>query len=204
MFITFEGGEGAGKTTQIEILKNFLTSKGYDVVMTREPGGCENAEALRDVFVAQKGQHWDVRSQALLMFTARRLHVNEVIQPALDAGKIVLCDRFTDSTRVYQGIAGELGLNEIEDIKKISIGELEPDLTFIFDLDVQIGLERAGKREKAGDTFEDKEVSFHDALRQGYLEIAENYADRCVVLDASQSVENVSKQIKDEIDKRIS
>lgn len=204
MLITFEGGEGAGKSTQICLLRDSLEAQGYQVLMTREPGGCPSAEALRDLFIEHQGQNWDALSQAMLMFTARSLHVHEVILPALSKNTIVLCDRFTDSTRVYQGLAGGLAAEKLEAIKQASIGKLEPDLTLVFDLDAHRGLARARGRAGGEDSFESKDLSFHQSLREGYLKILDLYPNRCVYVDASKSIDNVSEFILANVGQRLS
>jgi len=191
LFITFEGGEGAGKTTQIKRLAAALG----DCIVTREPGGTPEAEALRNSFIAHKGQDWPLSAQALLMFAARTLHTDRLIKPMLAEGKTVLCDRYTDSSRVYQGYAGGINLEEIESIKQIAIGDFEPHLTFILDIPPAIGLIRAGARYQNDDTFEAKDISFHEKLRQGFLDIAKNNPKRCVVIDATQSEDVIADQI---------
>lgn len=198
LFITFEGGEGAGKTTQIKRLAGALPN----VVMTREPGGTPEGDALRNVFIEQKGQDWPPRALLLLMFSARVLHTEKFIMPSLAQGKTVLCDRYTDSTRVYQGYAGDVPLNDIERIKQASIGGFEPDLTFILDISPEEGLKRAAARSGGGDTFEGKDVSFHEKLRQGFLSIARNNPDRCVVIDAAQDEDAIAAQILKEVGTR--
>jgi len=191
LFITFEGGEGAGKTTQIKRLAASIPG----AVVTREPGGTPEAEAIRNTFVQNKGQDWPPEAAVLLMFAARVVHTENLIRPALMSGKTVISDRYTDSTRAYQGYAGNLSLEKIEKVKELSIGDFEPDLTFIFDIDPAIGLARAGKRQGQANTFEEKDIAFHEKLRQGYLAIAAKYPERCVVIDAAQDVDTVAKEI---------
>ena len=194
LFITLEGGEGAGKTTQGKYLADALRDQGHTVVQTREPGGTEAGEALRQVFIDHQGQNWPVNAQILLMFAARTLHVETVIKPALADGQIVICDRFTDSTRAYQGHALGYEPNALERIKRESLEEFEPDLTLIFDLDPREGLKRTQGR-GTDDTFEDLDMAFHDRLRQGFLEIAGENPERCVIIDAAQSAEEVAMRI---------
>lgn len=194
--ITFEGGEGGGKSTQIKRLAKALEDKGHSVLVTREPGGTPAAEALRDVFITHKGYNWDVTAQAYWIFTARRLHLVEKILPALQAGQIVLCDRFTDSSRVYQGIAGGLGLDKLEQIKQNAIGAFEPDLTFILDIDPAVGLERAGKRQAGENSFEAKEKSFHDKIREGYRQICIENPQRCIMIEANRDKASIYKDIE--------
>lgn len=192
LFITFEGGEGAGKTTQI---KRLAASLGPDCIVTREPGGTPEAEAIRTAFVEQKGQNWPPEALVLLMFSARVLHTQNLIAPSVASGKHVLCDRYTDSTRVYQGYAGQMSLEKIEQIKELSIGHFEPDLTFILDIPPETGLKRAGARLGTGDTFEAKDTAFHTRIRNGFLDIAKKNESRCIVIDATQDEDSIAAQI---------
>jgi len=208
LFITFEGGEGAGKTTQINRLAQSLTNEGYKVITTREPGGTPEAEKIRDLLVQRDSGKWSPISEALMLFAARSLHVQRVIKPALDDGHIVICDRFTDSTRAYQGYGHNLDLKIIEDLKQTVLGGLEPDMTFILDIDPKTGLGRSERRlasealdiKQKEDRFESLDITFHEKLRQGFLEIAKNNKDRCIVMDASKSLntmaENILKTVK--------
>lgn len=197
LFISLEGGEGAGKTTQMSLLADALRGRGLDVVTTREPGGTPAGESLRDVFITHQGQSWPISAQLLTMFSARALHVEQVIKPAMSHGKIVICDRFTDSTRAYQGYAQGFDLESIETLRHIAIGNFEPDITFIFDIDPVAGLSRASKRAHAGDTFESLDVAFHQKLRAGFWDIAKQAPDRCHVVDASKSPDRVAQEILD-------
>jgi dTMP kinase len=193
LFITFEGGEGAGKTTQI---KKLADSLGSGCIVTREPGGTPEAEAIRDTFIEQKGQNWPPEALVMLMFSARILHTENLIRPSVMAGKTVLSDRYTDSTRVYQGYAGGLSLEKIELIKEIAIGGFEPDITFVLDIDPKEGLKRtASGRDQSGDTFETKDISFHQKLREGFLDIAKKNPARCVMIDATLDKEIIAAQI---------
>lgn len=192
LFITFEGGEGAGKTTQI---KRLAASLGSDTIVTREPGGTPEAEALRNVFIEQKGQDWPLSAQLLLMFSARALHTENLIKPSLEKGLSVLCDRYTDSSRVYQGYAGGMPLETIESVKEAAIGDFEPDLTFILDIDPERGLARAAGRNGATDTFESKDLSFHHKIRDGFLDIARKNPARCVIIDATQSEDTIAEAV---------
>lgn len=199
LFITFEGGEGAGKTTQIKRLAEAL---GNDVILTREPGGTPEAEAIRNTFFQNDGQNWPPEALVLLMFSARVLHTENLIRPALERGQTVLCDRYTDSTRVYQGYAGNLSLEKIEQVKMLSIGEFEPDLTFIMDIAPEEGLKRAGTR--AGETtFEEKDIVFHHKIRDGFLTIAKKNPDRCVIIDATQDANIIAAQILGHVKSRL-
>ena len=201
MFITFEGGEGSGKTTQIEMLKAHFVRHGHEVITTREPGGTPEAEKIRDLLVQREGGNWTPLAEVMLFFTARHMHVETKIKPALREGSIVICDRFTDSTIAYQGYGHGFDLQILNDIKTMSIGNFEPDITFILDIDVKDGLARAGKRmatqndATTEDRFERMKTDFHERLRQGYLSIAKDHPQRCIVLDASQNIEDVHSQI---------
>ncbi len=202
-FITLEGGEGAGKSTQSRLLADALRAQGHDVVETREPGGTPEAEALREAFIRQQGNNWPPAAQVLLMSAARALHTENLIRPALGAGKIVISDRYTDSTRVYQGYGAAYDRDAIEAIKKLSIGDFEPDLTFIFDLDPAVGLARTRGRNGAGDTFEAKDLSFHEKLRGGFLDIAQKNSGRCVIIDAAADRDAIAARMSDEVLKRL-
>jgi dTMP kinase len=199
LFITFEGGEGAGKTTQIKKLAQAL---GGDCIVTREPGGTPEAEALRQVFFQQNGQDWPPEALVLLMFAARVLHTEQLIQPNLLSGRHVLSDRYTDSTLVYQGYAGNLSLEKIEQIKNLSIGEFEPDITFILDIDPEEGLIRACGRSNNETSFEDKDIAFHQKLREGFLDIAAKNPERCVVINAAQEEDVIAAQILESVKRK--
>ena len=195
MFITFEGGEGSGKTTQINLLNQNLLKVGKAVVVTREPGGCETAENMRELFIKNKGHEWPQEAQATFMFTARQLHYKETIKPALEAGKVVVSDRFTDSTRVYQGVAGGMDMDHLEKIKQISIGDFEPDLTFILDIDPKLGLVRASERGDSENSFEEKELFFHENIREGFKSLAQFFSHRTIILDATREIEDLAEEI---------
>lgn len=202
-FISLEGGEGSGKTTQINRLVDMLSERGYDVVITREPGGTAEAESIRNLLVQRDGGDWNAMAEVLLLFAARSMHIEKLIKPALNDGKIVICDRFTDSTFAYQGFGRGLELNKIKEIERISINEFKPDLTFILDIDVRTGLNRSNARLSEGDTgeqtedrFERLDIDFHERLREGFLEIARQNEGRCYILNAAQSMDHLSDEIK--------
>jgi dTMP kinase len=196
MFITFEGGEGTGKSTQVKILAQRLREQGQTIVLTREPGGTSQAEALRNLLVSGETDRWSAESEALLNYAARDSHLVQIIKPALTAGSIVLCDRFMDSTRAYQGYAGACTFRLLDELEYSIVGVTRPNLTFVFDLDPVIGLARAKARgEGAEDRFERKGLAFHQRLRDGFLEIAKFEPQRCKLIDASQSVDDVSAQV---------
>lgn len=197
LFVTFEGGEGAGKSTQIRRLADQLRRRGHDVLVTREPGGSPGAEAVRHVLLSGAAEEFGVRMEAILFAAARNDHVEEVIRPALETGAIVLCDRFIDSSRVYQGVTGNLEPEYIEALQRIAIDGVKPDCTLILDLPAEVGLKRAKKRaaENAPDRFEKEEIQTHEKRREAYLEIAENEPERCRVVNAERSEEEIAEEI---------
>jgi dTMP kinase len=190
-FITFEGGEGAGKSTQVGLLAAALRGTGRRVLETREPGGSEGAEQIRELLVHGEVGRWDGTTEALLHFAARREHLVHTVLPALEAGTWVLSDRFADSTMAYQGYGHDLGPDLIETLYGLVVGEFRPDLTLILDLPVDQGLRRAEGRREGGDRYERMDGGFHERLRQGFLEIARGDPARCVVIDACDAVEQV-------------
>lgn len=198
-FITLEGGEGTGKSTQISRLADMLKQQDYEVIVTREPGGTPEAEKIRNLLVQRDGGAWTPMAEILLFFAARNMHIETLIKPALAEGKIVISDRFTDSTRAYQSYGHGIDPDVIESMVQLTIGGFEPDLTLILDMDVKAGLARAGKRLEEDatqeDRFENMDISFHENLRQGFLEIAERYNERCVVINAEQSMDEVTEDI---------
>lgn len=194
-FITFEGGEGAGKSTQLGRLAQRLEAAGREVVVTREPGGSPGAEAIRDLLVNGEVDRWSPMAETLLLYAARADHLQRVIRPALARGAVVLCDRFSDSTRAYQGAAGGLGCDLIDELERQVVGQASPDLTFILDLPPGEGLARAMGRGGAEARFEAKGLAFHAALRQAFLAIARAEPDRCKIIDASQPVDLVESAV---------
>lgn len=207
LFITLEGGEGAGKTSQIERIQNFLQSKFHEVVVTREPGGTPEAEKIRTLLVDRDGGNWTPEAETLLFFTARHMHVKDVIKPALESGKFVVCDRFTDSTRAYQCYGHGLNREFVEQANRLSIDGFAPDLTFILDLPVKEGLERSRFANESADSTEDRfenmDLSFHEKMRQGFLDIAKKNRDRCHVIDATQPMYKVTEDIITILEKRL-
>lgn len=198
LFITFEGGEGAGKSTQIRKLADRLRERGLDIVVTREPGGSPGAEAVRHVLLSGAAEAFGVRMEAMLFAAARNDHVEEVIRPALENGAIVLCDRFLDSSRVYQGTTGNLEPDFIEALQRVAIDGVMPDLTLIFDLPAQAGLARAQARASDSaqpDRFEKEEVETHEKRREAFLDIALSEPRRCRIVNADQPVETVAKDV---------
>lgn len=194
-FITFEGGEGAGKTTQLRLLAEALERAGIEVLTTREPGGSPGAEAIRTLLVTGAVDRWDAHTEALLHTAARRDHLARTVWPALDRGTWVICDRFADSTLAYQGYGHGLPKDFITGLTRLAIGDFKPDLTLILDLPVEEGLKRAGGRGGAEDRYERMGTAFHERLRQGFLDIARQDGDRCAVVDATASPDHVHQAI---------
>jgi dTMP kinase len=203
LFITFEGGEGGGKSTQARILVERLRDLGQEVLQTREPGGSPGAEALRGLLLEGEADRWSPLSETLLMYAARRDHLERTITPALRAGRVVVCDRFYDSTRAYQGAAGGVAPEVIAQLEDAVVGDNRPDLTLVFDLPVEEGLARAAGRGVAEARFESKGRVFHERLRQAFLEIARSEPDRCVVIDASQPLEAVAEAVWSAVSRRL-
>jgi dTMP kinase len=194
--ITVEGGEGAGKSTQVALLVAALGRAGIAAQATREPGGSAGAEAIRQLLLQGDTERWDAAGEALLLFAARRDHVARLICPALEAGRWVICDRFTDSTIAYQGYGRGLPLAELAALQRFAIGDFAPDLTLILDLPVAVGLARAaGRVSAAADRFERLDREFHQRLRDGFLTIAQADPERCAVIDASGEVADVHRAI---------
>ena len=200
-FITFEGGEGGGKSTQAARMAGYLRGKGLEVLETREPGGTPESEALRDLLVQGDPDRWSALSELLLITAARVEHVNRLIEPALTEGKWVICDRFADSTLAYQGIAGELGLELVEQLQKLAVGATAPDVTFLLDVRAEAGLQRAETRGGAA-RFEKKGAAFHQTLRDGFLALANENPQRIVLIDGEDTFDNVWGQIEAELGRR--
>jgi dTMP kinase len=198
-FITFEGGEGAGKSSQVKRLAARLVADGYTVVTTREPGGTPTAEAIREFVLGGHAVELGPRGEAALMAAARADHVERVIRPALADGKWVISDRFIDSTRVYQGGAGGAEPAYLDALERLAVGSTRPDLTIVLDLPVETGLARLAARHAgeatAPDRFERDDIARHEARRQAFLAIAAREPDRCVVVDAARAEEPVAKAV---------
>lgn len=195
--MTFEGGEGAGKSTQINLLAEALRRQGFDVLVTREPGGSPGAEAIRHVLLSGAAEEFGIRMEAILFAAARNDHVEEVIRPALNSGAVVLCDRFMDSSRVYQGVTGNLEGEFLEALQRVAINGLQPDCTIILDLPAEKGLARARIRSGGGapDRFEREEVQTHEKRREAYLEIAVAEPARCRVVNADRGEKEIAADI---------
>ena len=193
-FISFEGIDGCGKSTQANLLTNYFSAKGVDVIQTREPGGSPGAEAIRALLLTGATDKWSAETELLLFTAARRDHLEKTIEPALMAGQTVICDRFADSTRVYQGATrGDLR-RKVDHLHQEMIGR-EPDLTFIIDVNPKIALARGLARNSGEDRFEDFGLVFQEKLRDGFLKLAENFPDRCIVVNGNQTTEEVFKDL---------
>ncbi|MCP5084576.1 MAG: dTMP kinase [Alphaproteobacteria bacterium] len=201
-FITFEGGEGAGKSTQVRLLTENLASQGLEIVQTREPGGAPQAEVLRELLISGATNRWSAGAEALLNYAARDDHLRTTIRPALERGAWVLCDRFSDSTRAYQGLAGDVSLEMIDAIHQEIVGETDPDLTLVMNIAPEVGLQRAHARGDAN-RFENKGLAFHQTLQKSFLEIATACPERCVVIDASGEIEEISHAIWSAVESRL-
>lgn len=205
-FITLEGGEGAGKSTQAKKLSAFLNDNGIQTVLTREPGGSDGAEEIRKLLVSGNKDKWDVMTEVLLFSAARRNHLQTKILPALREGKWVISDRFADSTMAYQGYGyadNGVGKDDIVALYKMIAKDFQPDLTFILDLPVKDGFARVAKRGEEISRFEQMDITFHDHLRNAYLDIAKNNSNRCKLIDASKNEDEVFKDIVEEVKKII-
>lgn len=196
-FVTFEGGEGSGKSTQIQLLADRLNAAKLRTITTREPGGSAGAEIVRHLLLSGMAKAFGPETESLLFAAARDDHVSQVIEPALAQGTWVLCDRFTDSTRVYQGELGKVDPKLIRAMERVTIGNLKPDLTIILDVPVDVGMARALKRRgsAAPDRFEGEGVSFHERLRDAYRKIAEGDPERCALVDADADPKAVAERV---------
>jgi dTMP kinase len=209
VFITFEGPEGSGKTTQLARAADYLRAQGLTVLQTREPGGTPLADRIREVLLDAANTGLTPSAELLLYAAARAQHVVEKIKPALQRGEVVLCDRFADSTLAYQGYARGLDLNLVAQVNLFATGGLEPDLTLLFDLPVEVGLARAGARakhlpdEQREDRFEREEIAFHQRLRDGYLHLAKAHAERFRVIDAAADVDAVWQRTRAILDAEV-
>ncbi len=196
-FITFEGGEGSGKSTHIKILANRLKAAKLRAIVTREPGGSPGAEIIRHLVLSGMGKLLGPEAETLLFAAARDDHVHTVIKPALDQGIWVLCDRFSDSTRAYQGKLGHVDPRILSAMERVTIGDLKPDLTVILDVPAEVGMQRAAARRGAGlpDRFEAEDIGFHQKLRDAYRQIAEDEPQRCALIDATADANTVAAKV---------
>ncbi len=199
-FITVEGGEGAGKSTNLAVLKERLQEAGIEFVMTREPGGTVLGEEIRSLLLENREEGMSPAAELLLIFAARAEHLERIIRPALHNGRWVVCDRFTDATYAYQGGGRQLGFELITELEQSVQGDLRPDCTLLFDVPVEIGLERAGRRSSA-DRFENEEKAFFERVRSTYLKRAAEHPDRYHVIDAAQALIGVQNQVNTVVDR---
>jgi dTMP kinase len=204
-FITFEGGEGSGKSTHARLLADRLEQVGIGVVLTREPGGSAGAEIIRHILLSGIAKPLGAETEAILFAAARDDHVRATILPALVAGQWVICDRFIDSTRVYQGVLGKVDAKLIRGLERVTVGGAMPDLTFLLDVPANVGLARATRRRGAGttDRFESESIGFHETLREAYLVLAAKEPKRCVVIDGRAPREVVAERIWTTIEARL-
>jgi dTMP kinase len=209
-FITFEGGEGSGKSTQAQLLADKLRAGGRDVVLTREPGGSPFAEQVRALILDPATAPHSPMSEALLFYAARSDHLDHTIRPALAAGRWVICDRFSDSTRVYQGIAGGLAREALDRLEAMVVAAASPHLTLILDLPADVGLARAASRRAAGarspqqpDAYEKRDLAYHERLREGYAAIARAEPQRCVLIDGARGADMVAAAVWTEVERRL-
>ncbi len=202
VFISFEGGDGTGKSTQIKILSERLCAAGREVIETREPGGSDGGEAIRALIVMGAKDRWSPLTEALLMYAARRDHLERTILPALERGAVVISDRFADSSMAYQGVAGGAGVDNLKALHALVVGPHDPHLTLILDVPAEDGLRRADAS-KGETRFEDKGADFQRQVRQAYLDIAKAEPERCVVVDARGSVETVAGRIVEAVKQRL-
>lgn len=198
--VTFEGGEGCGKSTQIKKLSQFLEQEKIPFIVSREPGGTEVGEKIRDILLNMKAE-MSSTVEFLLFSASRADHIEKVVKPALESGKIVLLDRFYDSSFVYQGYAGDLNLKDIQNVTELAVKDVKPNLTFLLDLDYEVGMLRKSKDDKLKnlDRIEQKGESYHKKVRNGYLKLAEQNPDRIVVIDASKTPDEIFEKIKAKI-----
>lgn len=195
-FISFEGGDGSGKSTQIQILREFLEERGYDVILTREPGGTPISEKVRSIILDKANSEMDDMTEALLYAAARAQLVSQVIRPALEEGKVVICDRFVDSSMAYQAYARGLG-DPVKIINAFAVGDCMPDLTILLKVNPQVGSSRIGNRER--DRIELASSDFHEKVYEGYLQLEKLYPERIVGIDAADTIENISGIISERI-----
>ncbi len=201
-FITFEGIDGSGKSTQIQKLAKFLEDDGFDIIITREPGGSVGGEEIRNLLLQGKVDRWSAETEILLFIAARRDHLERIILPALQDGKIVICDRFTDSTRMYQGMRGPK-LRDLVDNLTEEVINCDPDLTIIIDIDPEISLRRAKSREIAEERFEDFGVDLQKKMRKGFIDLSKEFNSRIKLVNGQQSVDDLAKEIFSLVEARL-
>lgn len=197
LFVAFEGGEGSGKSTIIEKIYIWLRESGHECILTREPGGIKISEKIRAVILDKENTEMDGRTEALLYAAARRQHLVEKVIPAINSGKIVLCDRFVDSSLAYQGYARGIGIDEVFEINKFAINDCMPNISILFDINPEIGLERIRKNSsREVNRLDLEKIDFHNKVREGYTKIYENNKDRMIKINAEQSIDQVFEEVK--------
>lgn len=200
-FITFEGPDGSGKTTISKIVYEYFSSLGYKVLLTREPGGIDISEQIRNIILDKKNITMDARTEALLYAAARRQHLVEKIKPALENDYIIICDRFVDSSLAYQGVARNIGIDEVYQMNLFAIDDFMPDATIFFDIPYELGLQRINSNQRGKDRLDLESSDFHKKVYDGYMIICEKYSDRIIKIDASKPIDDVSKQAIEIIEK---
>ena len=203
IFITFEGIDGCGKSTQCEMLKEYLKANSKDFIFVREPGGTVIGERIREILLDKKNTQMTARTELLLFEAARAQITDEVIKPALEEGKIVLCDRFFDSSSAYQGMARGMGMDFVAGLNMAATGGLKPDVTFFFDISAEEALERIGKRGEASDRIELAGLKFQEDVRRGYLELAKESEGRVITIDATKGIDEIFEVVKDSLEGKI-
>jgi len=201
-FITFEGGEGSGKSTQIKLLAKKIAETS-SVCVTREPGGTTSAEEIRKLLVRGKADKWSSVSELLLLFAARKDHIDKLILPALSSNKWVLCDRFVDSTYVYQGMCGKISLDVIRKIEKIVIGQFKPELTFLINIDPKVGIQRSKRPGNKDLRYENMDIKFHNKIYKSYLKLASLNKRRIFMIDGSKTISNIENEIWNKVKNKI-
>jgi len=202
-FITLEGGDGSGKSTQARLLSEFIAEKSIDTLLTREPGGAPGADEIRELILTGEPDRWDAIGETLLFYASRRNHLRLTVWPALEKGQWVISDRFADSTMAYQGYGNQLGEDVVQQVHDFAVGKFKPDLTFIFDMPAEEGLRRTDDRLHNEDRFEKMDIAFHERLRDGFLDIARKNPDRCVVIDATKPIEAIQAELRRVIQERL-
>jgi dTMP kinase len=202
-FITFEGGDGSGKSTQARMLNDFLKQQSIEVLLTREPGGAPGADEIRELLLTGEPNKWDAVAETLLFYASRRNHLRLTVWPALKSGCWVISDRFADSTMAYQGYGNQLGVSVVQKVHDFAVGDFNPDLTFIFDMPAEVGLRRTEGRHHEEDRFEKMDISFHERLREGFLDIAGKNPNRCIIIDAMRPIDTIQKELQETIINRL-
>lgn len=204
LFITFEGPEGSGKSTQVRLLSRYFTEQGKNFITSREPGGTYLADALREILLDKKTGEISAKAELLLLQTARADHVEKIIKPAIDGGQVVICDRFTDSSIAYQGGGRGIDPQTIAELNSFSTGDIQPDITFILDVPPEIGLERArGYGKKELDRLESEDIDFHIRVRETFLALAKKYPERYLVLSGTESVASIQEKIINKVEEAL-